>query len=315
MLDFDWIFENSNAKILLAVLANDASDTAITRRSIRLFIRLMWSYYKNKIIYFVFLPYCVYLFIIQYLSGHVIGRFLYALSPYDPNPADLGWNKLSAWILTPIGATLLCIFGSLEVRQLFQGGFEYFQDPWNCIDMASLYLNASFLSMFIICIYREEEYFNMDFMHLIGAFACFFMWIKIFYWMRQFSSLAYYVKLIQQTIQDICSFMLMVLIIFISFAAFFYVADRNLVGTPDSYMGKYFDNRIIDSVISIYVIGSLGDFLPSKFTVGYEAKAVMLMFILSTFLVSVVFMNMLISIMGHTYGQVSENAEQNGLRE
>jgi len=37
-LDFDWVFENDNAKTLLAVLANDASDLALTRRSIRIFI-------------------------------------------------------------------------------------------------------------------------------------------------------------------------------------------------------------------------------------------------------------------------------------
>ena len=37
-LEFDWVFENDNAKTLLSVLANDASDRALTRRSIRTFI-------------------------------------------------------------------------------------------------------------------------------------------------------------------------------------------------------------------------------------------------------------------------------------
>lgn len=85
-LDFDWIFECENAKTLLAILANDASDLALTRRSIRIFIQLMWSKYQSKIIYYIFYPYCLYLFIICFLSGHLVGRFLDSLSAKD----DLG---------------------------------------------------------------------------------------------------------------------------------------------------------------------------------------------------------------------------------
>lgn len=51
------------------------------------------------------------------------------------------------------------------------------------------------------------------------------MWIKVFYWMRLFSSLAYYVKLIQQTVVDSAHFMLMVLIIILAFANFFFVVQ------------------------------------------------------------------------------------------
>jgi hypothetical protein len=45
--------------------------------------------------------------------------------------------------------------------------------------------------------------------------------------MRLFPELAYYVKLISQTILDSMSFSLLVLIILISFANFFYIINRN----------------------------------------------------------------------------------------
>ena len=66
------------------------------------------------------------------------------------------------------------------------------------------------------------------------------MWIKVFYWMRLFSALAYYVKLIQQTISDSMNFMLMVFLIILSFANFFYVIDRNMLthGAPGE---RYYD--------------------------------------------------------------------------
>ena len=308
-LDFDWIFEHDNAKILLAVLANDASDLALTRRSIRIFIQLMWSKYQSKIIYYIFFPYCLYLFIICFLSGHLIGSFLDSLTRYDSDPSERELIKLEAFILTPLCFTLLLLFGSLEIRQVFQNGLEYFVDPWNCIDMVSLYQNVIVLIMFSCCLWREEEYFDIKLMHTFGSFACFFMWIKIFYWMRLFQSLAYYVKLIQQTLADIAGFMLMVLIILTSFGSFLYVANRNLVGTKSAYLSRYFGYEPIDAVLSVYMLGALGDFSTSRYKVGYEQHFVMFMFLIATFFVSVVFMNMLISIMGHTFEQVLDGAE------
>jgi hypothetical protein len=193
----------------------------------------MWSNYQNKIIYYVFIPYCLYLIIIQFLTGYLIGNFFDSLTKVDKylsSQQQIENYLIQACLLTPLCFTLLLIFGSLEIKQVFQNGLDYFTDFWNCIDMMSLYCNLLFLTMFTICIVKQEEYFSSDMMHIIGAYACFFMWIKIFYWMRLFSSLAYYVKLIYQTISDIRAFMLMVTIILTSFGAFLYVCNRNLTG-------------------------------------------------------------------------------------
>jgi hypothetical protein len=80
---------------------------------------------------------------------------------------------------------------------MFESGLQYFDDPWNCIDGASLGFNGGFLAMCCFNIVNENEYFDVEHIRSMGSFACFFMWIKVFYWMRLFSSLAYYVKLIQ----------------------------------------------------------------------------------------------------------------------
>jgi hypothetical protein len=63
------------------------------------------------------------------------------------------------------------------------------------------------------------------------------------------------------------------------------------------------------------MIGALGNFSPSRFRTGYGNHLVMFMFLCSTFFVSVIFMNMLISIMGDTFGSVQDGADENGLRE
>ena len=60
-MDFDWIFEEDNAKTLLRILANDANDAALTMRSIKIFIDLMWSHYQMEIVKFVLLPFIFYM--------------------------------------------------------------------------------------------------------------------------------------------------------------------------------------------------------------------------------------------------------------
>jgi hypothetical protein len=62
---------------------------------------------------------------------------------------------------------------------------------------------------------------------------------------------------------------------------------------------------VIDSVVSIYVIGALGSFNDERFRLGETKKYVMFMFLFSCFMVTVLFMNMLIAIMSDTYARVS----------
>lgn len=61
--------------------------------------------------------------------------------------------------------------------------------------------------------------------------------------------------------------MLMVFLIICSFANFYYVIDRNMITTaaPTRYYDSYtstpeIDHSIVDVIISIYMMGALGDF-------------------------------------------------------
>jgi len=84
------------------------------------------------------------------------------------------------------------------------GPLEYLGDIWNCIDATSIGLNTMFLALFTTNQVYKDVVYSAQTINTIGAFCQFFMWVKVFYWMRLFPSLAYYVKLIQKTISD-CS--------------------------------------------------------------------------------------------------------------
>lgn len=134
--------------------------------------------------------------------------------------------------------------------------------------------------------------------------------------MRLFESTAYYVTLIVQTISDCMTFMLMIVIILLAFGNFFMIINQNMKGRPDGavYITEYLGIRPVDALISAYFMG-LGDFAYDGYSLGPNKYSAWGMFLLATFLTCVVFMNMLIAIMGETFGAVTEKAEQNGLKE
>ena len=114
------------------------------------------------------------------------------------------------------------------------------------------------------------------------------------------------------------NFMLMVAIIVLSFTNFFYVVERNLaLSRPDSdpYYEPYVGNDVLDALISVYLMGALGDFDTEVYRSGWDRYAAMAMFLLATFFICVVFMNMLIAIMGETFGRVTAAAQESGLQE
>jgi hypothetical protein len=78
--------------------------------------------------------------------------------------------------------------------------------------------------MFLTNQYFDGEYFDSNTIQTLGSFGMFLMWLKVFYWFRLFSSYAYYVRLIVQTLVDSGKFMLLVLLILVSFGNFVYVA-------------------------------------------------------------------------------------------
>ena len=101
----------------------------------------------------------------------------------------------------------------------------------------------------------------------------------------------------------------MVAIIIFAFANYFYVINRNLNFETDgeeTYYDAYYGNTVGDVIVSIYLMGALGDFDDQIYKQGSDRYAAMSMFLLATFIIAVVFMNMLIAIMGDTFGQVLE---------
>ena len=109
----------------------------------------------------------------------------------------------------------------------------------------------------------------------------------------------------------------MCMIIICAFANFFLVLNLNFKsqGLDTDYFDTYYDWTPIDSVLSIYELGVLGNYSIELYRSGVDKLIANGMFFFCTFIITVVFMNMLIAIMGDTFGQVLAVSEQRGLRE
>jgi hypothetical protein len=86
-LDFDWIFHDDNAKVLLSLLSSSANTKVLTRKTIKTFIDLMWAHYQKAIIRYIFFPYCFYLVTLSLLAGFFCGRL--TLIQYATNEIEV----------------------------------------------------------------------------------------------------------------------------------------------------------------------------------------------------------------------------------
>ena len=146
--------------------------------------------------------------------------------------------------------------------------------------------------------------------------------------MRLFANSAYFITLITNTIADIRVFMVVVLLIIIAFANFFFILN---IHTPDgsqgfqtkwknlkisengwaendprigkqsySYIDDNMGDNVLNALLAMYLL-SLGEFSFDGFSKGENSNLAWVFFVIATFLCLVVFMNMLIAIMGETF--------------
>ena len=213
---------------------------------------------------------------------------------------DRGPKFISVGLSVAISLLWACFF-ALEVKQIISDKLDYLKDYWNWLDMVSLSLNLAFLVMIDIDLLADQVTIPVTLVRNVGAFSCFLLWIKVFYWMRLFKLAAHFITLIKQTIFDIRIFLIMLLILTIAFANLFFVLNNN---TDDSFYSKtHTGASIVDSLINTYLL-SLGNFNLDDYNKGPNVAAIWLMFILGTFLIIIVFFNMLIAIMSETFAQI-----------
>ena len=121
---------------------------------------------------------------------------------------------------------LTLYFLGLEVLQLYnpqQTLFKYLLDLTNFIDIFSGILN-------IVLVLNEISNYSVlgfDLTKLFAMLAIFFVWYKVFYWMRLFTKPAFFMNLLSKTFGGMMSFVLMLMILLLMLSNVLYILNMN----------------------------------------------------------------------------------------
>lgn len=106
---------------------------------------------------------------------------------------------------------------------------------------------------------------------------------------------------------DMGYFLLVFMIMVIGFCNTFYILARN--GTPE-----FAGNNFWQGIIYSYRTG-IGDFSTDKFATNRDEILIWIVWVLSTFLILIVLLNMIIAIISDIFEKVHENIQNNLLKE
>jgi hypothetical protein len=107
-------------------------------------------------------------------------------------------------------------------------------------------------------------------------------------------------------------FAMLYFLILFAFANGLYLLDLNRPEGVDSASTVITGSLWIDTIINQYMLG-LGEFNMDPFAESPYGLLMWIMFLLATFIIMLLFLNLVIAIMGSTYGDISENWDRSSL--
>ena len=205
-------------------------------------------------------------------------------------------------------------FLSTETKQLINQKMEYFKSFWNYIDIVPLLGILVVASLMIVNRYYKEIDPVIT-AHILSV-TTFLMWLKFLYFFRLSENTGYLIRLIIEVFKDMRYFFLVILTTTAAFGdSFLKLSLHNNYGPepePDSpEAANYKTAFIFDFIEAMWFAYRmiLGDSDVTMF--GGEARILLVLFwVLFTIFNVIVMLNLLISIMGDTYGRVSSIADQ-----
>ena len=195
----------------------------------------------------------------------------------------------------------------IQIKFLYEDGSlkKYFTSLMNIADISCLMMTLA------LCLtnYGDTPSMGLETQAYMGAFVSFFLFNKCFDWLRVFEETAFLIQLIKATILDIGPFMVLFLAALIMFALPLTILDNinRLEGEDSSLIGDLTGFGPVDAILKEYQ-DVLAGFEPKSF---YETQPMMsvmtiTIFLCATFFTQITMLNMLIAIMGDTFGKITD---------
>ena len=148
---------------------------------------------------------------------------------------------------------------------------------------------------------------DADDTNAVAGVAVLLLWVRVFYLLRVFPDTAYLVSMITYIILDMRFFLLALFLAVCAFANAYYILGRN--SEEDNFSGDNAWQAFIYSYRTGY-----GDFDVEGFGTRDEILIWIIWFI-NTIIIAIILLNLVIAIMGDTFGRVQETQEATKLKE
>jgi len=142
--------------------------------------------------------------------------------PGSVEPAGfLDWDEPTQTTVRILVTVITCFLSVIEVQQIVFLKMNYWSDIWNYANVSSIFVNQ------YILLEHSTKFngFYVPHMVRLTSIACLMLSLMLFYWMRLFPKLAFYVKMLTETIWDLRHFMIFFIMIISTFSCAQYIID------------------------------------------------------------------------------------------
>jgi glucan-binding YG repeat protein len=291
-IEFDWLFDDNHGRNFLVDLTKAQSLDVFSIDLIHQIIIFLWSFYRKRILLQIALPFLLYFFTFLTYATFIQNQA-------EQRGRDGAWYYINTICITII--FLMIIYNVyFELRKIWFYKIGYFTAYWNAVSFLSLLLNSW------VMIADLNEY-DQDLIRPFLAVAVLIMYVRLLYFGRMFFSTAWMVRMINSVISDSRYFLILFALSIIAFANSLAIISRN--GAPPVTGGNYFDG-----IVYTYKAG-LGEFDLDNFKANKDETILYFLWIAATFLILIVFLNLLIAIISDIFDKVHENISKNLLKE
>lgn len=140
---------------------------------------------------------------------------------------------------------------------------------------------------------------------ITAALAVFFLWLKLFYFLRLFKPTSSFIRMIIEMLSDIKIFLLIFFTGILAFSNTYFILDT----------GSHQPNAsFIHSFLYVYLM-NLGEFDFEYYDQTEFGPYYWAIFLMSTMFIMIILLNLLIAIMGDTFDRVMEVAKESQLKQ
>eukprot|EP00347_Sterkiella_histriomuscorum_P019266 403342303 len=297
-IEFPWIFKGKSAMSFISYMTNVEENSNIFQiPTIQDIIIFQWRHFKKSYIKYKLIPFIFYFILILLYTTVDFGD---ELNENQQDSVSKSWERGHKII----GALILAFslyFVLLEFFKLFKQNYN----------LTMLSDGIFYVSVIILVIIEFSGVSNTVF-RILAVYVIVQNYQQLLMYLRVFDTTAVLISMIYYIIKDMLVFALIFIISIICFGNCFYIIQG--LQEQSSEVPPLAGGNFIMVLLYTYS-GALGNFDTGNFEqLNQNSWILWLLFFVSSFLLSIIFLNLLIAIMGDTYDSVMLIQKEERLR-